>query len=56
MGYSLYITRRKNHWDEHDPRITEDEWKALVAADPDLDFKDAGACHPIPTWRFESPR
>jgi hypothetical protein len=39
MGYNLYITRRKYHFDEDGPSITEDEWRALVDADPELSFK-----------------
>jgi hypothetical protein len=40
MGYNLYITRRKNHFDEDGPRITEDQWRSLVARDRELEFKD----------------
>ncbi len=40
MGYSLYITRRKDARDDDGPSITVDEWKSLVESDPELDFKD----------------
>jgi hypothetical protein len=40
MGYKLYVTRRKDHWDEDGPRITEDEWRSLVERDPVLEFKE----------------
>ena len=53
MGYCLYITRRKYHWDEDGPCITEDEWKALVEADPELEFKDRN--NPLlATWNGKS--
>ena len=39
MGYNLYITRRKYHFDEDGPSITAAEWRALVDADPELNFK-----------------
>lgn len=38
MGYNLTITRRKNHFDEDGPSITDGEWQALVEADPQLSF------------------
>jgi hypothetical protein len=38
MGYNLYITRRKYHFDEDGQSITVDEWRAYVDADPELDF------------------
>jgi hypothetical protein len=40
MGYDLHITRRKYHWDDDGPSITEEEWRALVEADPELEFKN----------------
>jgi len=40
VGYNLYITRRKHHWDEDGPDITEDEWRALVESDPELEFRE----------------
>ncbi|MDX1928736.1 MAG: hypothetical protein SFV81_19560, partial [Pirellulaceae bacterium] len=39
MGYNLYITRRKNHFDEDGPSISEDEWREFVESDPELSFK-----------------
>ncbi|GAA5509159.1 hypothetical protein [Novipirellula caenicola] len=38
MGYNLYITRRKYHFEEEGPSITIDEWRAFVDADPELSF------------------
>jgi hypothetical protein len=36
MGYDIHITR-KNEWsDEDGPRITEAEWQAYVASDPEM--------------------
>jgi hypothetical protein len=53
MGYNLYITRRKDHWDEDGPSITEGEWRTLVEADPELDFRDCN--NPLlATWSGES--
>src|SRR5215208_470820 len=40
MGYYIYMTRRKDRCDEDGPVITEDEWRALVGADPELSFND----------------
>lgn len=40
MGYTLDITRRRYHFDEDGPRITEEEWRALVDRDPELEFRD----------------
>src|SRR5262245_10426432 len=40
MGYNLYITRRRRHFDDVGPSITEEEWRTLVKNDPELEFKD----------------
>ncbi len=39
MGYNLYITRRKYHFDEDGPSISEEEWQTLVDSDPELSFR-----------------
>jgi hypothetical protein len=39
MGYNLYITRRKRHFDPDGPSISEDEWRQLVDSDPELRFE-----------------
>lgn len=53
MGYNFYITRRRNHSDENGPAITADEWKSLVASDPELEFRDKRV--PLmATWSGES--
>jgi hypothetical protein len=38
MGYCLYITRRRNWFDDGEPNITLQEWRAIVANDPDLEL------------------
>lgn len=38
MGYNVYITRRKYHFDEEGPSITDGQWQELVEADPELRF------------------
>jgi hypothetical protein len=62
MGYNLYVTRRKDHWDEAGPRITEDEWRSLVERDPELAFTDpenplmatwiGPSCYPQPWFDY----
>lgn len=37
MGYDLHITRSENWIDPDGPRISIDEWLALIDADPELD-------------------
>jgi len=47
MGYALHITRA-GHWTESDSQpIPLDEWKAFVAADPDMRL-DRAAEAPVP--------
>jgi hypothetical protein len=53
MGYDLHITRRKYYWNEDGPGITEEEWKALVEADPELEFRD-GDNSLFATWSGKS--
>lgn len=36
MGYNLYVTRRKDWWDEAGPSISVEEWRAYVAGDAEL--------------------
>ena len=36
MGYDVHITRKQEWFDEKGPRITEDEWRAYVASDPEM--------------------
>jgi hypothetical protein len=53
MGYDFHITRRKYYHDEDGPSITEEEWKALVEADPELEFRDSD--NPLfATWNGKS--
>ena len=64
MGYNLYITRRRNHFDDEGPSILEDEWRELVESDPELSFKTkddirmaswAGQCeYPDPWFAYDS--
>ena len=35
MGYEVYITRAE-HWADHEPVISADEWLAFIAEDPEL--------------------
>lgn len=50
MGYYLYITRRKNHFDEEGPSITDGEWQSLVEADPELSFSNDSNGPLFATW------
>jgi len=36
MGYDVHITRKGNWFDQSRPKISIDEWKALVLSDPDM--------------------
>lgn len=36
MGYDVHITRKEEWSDEDGPRISESEWRAYVASDPDM--------------------
>lgn len=45
MGYNLYITRRKYHFDEEGPTISEEEWRDLVESDPELSFRSKDDIH-----------
>ncbi len=36
MGYDVHITRKPEWSDDDGPRITESEWQAYVASDPDM--------------------
>ena len=47
MGYDLHVTRRDFWADEDGPRISEEEWLTLVAADPELRL-DGGARVDLP--------
>ena len=44
MGYDVHIARKKAWSDESGPRITEDEWRACVAADPELLITGSAEC------------
>jgi hypothetical protein len=57
MGYDLHITRQENYYDDNDAyKIQLDEWKELVANDPDMQL-DGFADAPLKnsgTLRLES--
>ena len=36
MGYNLYVTRSEDWSDENGPKISQEEWLAYVASDPEL--------------------
>jgi hypothetical protein len=40
MGYDLHIIRSEVRSDSEPPRITMEEWRALLEADPALDLRD----------------
>lgn len=68
MGYDVHITRKTEWSDEAGPRITEDEWRAYVASDPELVMTGFAKCEtaqgetikisqPLMTeWRHHSSR
>ena len=39
MGYDLYITRKRNWFDDNGPAISRDEWLAIVESDPELSLR-----------------
>ncbi|MFN3148678.1 hypothetical protein [Bremerella sp.] len=53
MGYDLHITRRKYHFDDEGPAISESEWRALVESDPELSFSNDGNGPLFATWNGE---
>jgi hypothetical protein len=44
MGYDLHITRKEDWTASEGPTITEAEWKAVIAADPDLKLDGQTRC------------
>jgi hypothetical protein len=50
MGYDVHITRRAQWQDDRGPAITVEHWRALVAADPELQF-DGDLGEDVATWR-----
>ena len=68
MGYDVHITRKTEWSDESGPLITEDDWRAYVASDPELVITGCAECktpagdvikmtHPLLTeWRHHSSR
>lgn len=43
MSYDLHITRKPDWAEAEGPTIGEDEWRAVVAADPELRFDETPA-------------
>ena len=44
MGYDVHITRKSEWSDENGPQISEGEWKACVASDPELVITGSAEC------------
>ena len=57
MGYDVHITRAQNWWEKDAPPISEDEWKAIVASDSDLEITGFAEAQPPngEVIRIESP-